>query len=281
MGFFQFTVMRKIRRATHRDWSSFLTLARAENWLVPGSETKLFQTLWSDSVYVVEENFEFCGLVTAVTHQKNGWIGNLIVPEKRRGKGFGTDLFLDACSRLKSQGVLSLWLTASEQGRGLYEKNGFQTITTIERWISVQSLKTYLLNQKVVDSKDKLYEADQKAWGEKRNQLLATVSSSGQVCSLNDSVALLQTENDFNIIGLWYTMSGCLQTNEHVLKSCFSLVSPGQKIIIDLFASSPIRALLPSFGFKFIGDNHLMCCHDNQHVQTSMMVSLASLGSFG
>lgn len=273
--------MRKIRRATHKDWSSFLNLANEERWLVPDTETRLFQTIWSDSVYVLEDNFEFCGLITAVIHQKNAWIGNLIVPKKHRGRGYGSDLFLDACSRIRSKGILSIWLTASEQGRGLYEKNGFQTITTIERWVSVQSVKTCSLSHEDTVAKDKLYEADFKAWGEKRNQLLETTSSSGHACSLHDSVALLQGGEYFSIIGPWYTMSNSLKTNEHLLNRCFNLVPPGQKIIIDLLASSPVRKLLPAYDFKCIGGNHLMTCHKSQHVQTSMMVSLASLGSFG
>lgn len=259
----------------------FLNLANEEGWLVPNTETRLFQSIWSDSVYVIEDNFEFCGLVTAVIHQESAWIGNLIVPKKHRGRGYGSDLFLDACSRIRSKGILSIWLTASEQGRGLYEKNGFQTITFIERWVSVQSVKTLTLNHEDAVAKDKLYEADFKAWGEKRNQLLATATSSGHVCSLRDSVALLQRGKDFSFIGPWYTISSCLQSNGHLLNRCFNLVPHGQKVIIDLFASSPIRKLLPAYDFKCIGGNHLMTNHKNQHVRTSMMVSLASLGSFG
>ena len=116
------------------DWEYFSALASLESWRVPRSELQLFQGPWSQSAYVLDDGV-FCGLVTTVAYKKSAWIGNLIVPHNLRGKGYGSRLFRAVFAGLVKQGICSIWLTASDQGRKIYEREGFFEVGQIERWI--------------------------------------------------------------------------------------------------------------------------------------------------
>lgn len=116
-----------VRRLNQSDWELFSSLAGAENWWAPQSELLLFKGPWSQYDQVFDDD-EFCGLVTAVAYEKSAWIGNLIVPHNLRGKGYGSSLFKAALADLAGRGTTSIWLTASDQGRTIYEKEGFVVV---------------------------------------------------------------------------------------------------------------------------------------------------------
>ena len=99
-------------------------MAAEEGWRIPEVERRLFQGVWTNQALALVEDEIFCGLVTAVAHQRSGWIGNLIVPSPLRGRGYGQRLFRAALELLKRCGVKTACLTASEQGQPLYEKAG-------------------------------------------------------------------------------------------------------------------------------------------------------------
>ncbi|MEJ2199141.1 MAG: GNAT family N-acetyltransferase [Desulfuromonadales bacterium] len=173
--------MIKIQIAQKPDWASFFDLAAAEGWRVPEVERQLFAGRWSDCALALKENDRFSGLVTAVAHQHSGWIGNLIVPEKLRGRGYGSRLFEAALSALQVQGMTSVWLTASESGRPIYEKSGFVAIDEIERWVSCKRAHLGPADSFLKDGGQKLVALDRAAWGEDRRALLEALDAQGKV----------------------------------------------------------------------------------------------------
>jgi hypothetical protein len=70
----------EIMMPTDADWQVFLALAREEGWRVPKSELELFRGPLAGSAFVLRRGEEVLGFVTAVAHERSGWIGNLIVP---------------------------------------------------------------------------------------------------------------------------------------------------------------------------------------------------------
>ena len=116
-----------IRLPNQSDWETFSALACRENWRVPHTELQLFKGAWAQYVRVLDDH-KFCALLSSVAYEKSAWIGNLIVPDSLRGKGYGSHLFKAVFADLVEQEMTSIWLTASAQGRSIYEKEGFEKV---------------------------------------------------------------------------------------------------------------------------------------------------------
>lgn len=273
--------MSTIRPARPSDWIHFCTLAAVEGWRVPQSELQRFQTDWSNFVQVLEIDGGFAGLVTAVPHERSGWIGNLIVPPHLRGRGYGGRLFRAAQKYLTDRGMSTIWLTASEQGRPLYEKFGFVVVERVERW-ALPAVKRSPGGIKIINvNGDVLTNADRLAWSEKRYSFLERLSPYSQLLVDDGSVALLQKGPDLQIIGPWYSRNPCAQSSRLLLQQLVDTAEPSLEIIVDLFTSSPLHGLFVSAGFVCVGQTDLMALGDVSSVDFKMMVSLASLGSIG
>jgi len=269
-----------IRRVQKSDWPEFYELASKEGWRVPAIERKLFEGHWSEFAHVFDDG-SFCGLVTAVAHESSGWIGNLIVPQALRGQGFGSRLFRAALSDLEARGVSACWLTASADGQPLYEKAGFVVVDQIERWVCTRPPGSGQAGGISLTGLEKLFASDRTAWGESRTELLTQISKNGQLLVSDDTVALLQQGDDLQILGPWYSPTLCPRANRQLLQQALIAADPSKELVVDLFASSPLRSLLVATGFELFGRNQLMVKADANRVNRQGMVALASLGSFG
>ncbi len=270
-----------IRTPLPSDWQAFYRLAAAEGWRVPQVERQLLQGAWSQCAYVLDMDGAFAGLVTAVAHEQSGWIGNLIVPQALRGRGFGVTLFRRALTDLAERGMTTCWLTASELGQPIYEKSGFFVVNEVERWVcpprkgSEQRVEEQLL------ARQALRECDRSAWSEDRDALLDHLLESGQVFACDDALALLQKGQDVQILGPWYSRSLCPRANRRLLQQVLAAADPSVEIVADILASSPMRQLLAAARFAPAGSNRLMVKGPSPAVDLNAMVALASLGSVG
>ena len=117
------------------DWGNFFFLAQAEHWVVLPPEVALFRGPLAAWAFGLRHRGEPCGFATAVPYRTFAWLGNLILSPDLRGQGFGAMLFDHVCDRLRRSGTRQIWLTASEQGRPLYQRRGFREVDRIERWL--------------------------------------------------------------------------------------------------------------------------------------------------
>lgn len=269
-----------IRPARQSDWDLFAHHACAEGWRIPRAELALFRGPWAEHAQVLDDD-RFCGLVTAVPHEKSGWIGNLIVPQALRGQGYGTLLFEHALNRLAERNLSSVWLTASAMGRPIYEKYGFAAVGTIERWAAGQRSASAAGAAVAADGGAQLRHSDRRAWGEDRSLLLEALAGMGRAFARNDSVAMLQQEPGLQIVGPWYSSTHCLHDNLALLQDILAQADPAGEVVIDLLASSAIRQLLVTKGFYCLGKTALMVRGAVSAPGLDELISLASLGSFG
>jgi GNAT superfamily N-acetyltransferase len=263
------------------DWQQFSQLAAAEGWRVPLLERRLFAGPWVQQALVLKSAGRFGGLVTAVAHQRSGWIGNLLVPPELRGRGFGSRLFFAALDRLLAAGLTRVWLTASEQGRPLYEKSGFRIVDQLERWVRPARDEGFTGPVPESATLDQLPPAERRVWGEERSELLLQLAVQGKVFACRDSVALLQTGEELQLIGPWYSADACPRSNRQLLQQLLAAAEPGVELASDVLVSSPLRTLLVASGFQAVGRTLLMARGDTSAVDLSQLVALASLGSFG
>lgn len=265
-----------IRPPRKSDWEQFFALAMAEGWRVPQIERQLFESVWAQYARVLVVDGEFSGLVTVVPHEKSSWIGNLIVPEHLRGRGYGGLLFATALKELARCGSASIWLTASKLGQPIYEKAGFVAVDRIERW--VLSTAERESSEFKDDQQGDLLQADRDVWSEDRSSLLLQLLENGRVYRCGESVALLQSGVDMQIVGPWYGRDAA--DHRQLLRQIVMVVTPGRELVIDLFASSSLQKTLVEVGFVCRDSNQLMV-RGEAHADLGGMVSLASLGSVG
>ena len=268
-----------IRLPNQSDWETFSALTCRENWRVPHTELQLFKGPWAQYVRVLDDG-KFCGLLTSVAYENSAWIGNLIVPHQLRGKGYGSHLFKSAFEALVEQGMTSIWLTASEQGRSIYEREGFVEVDCIERWVlsprdeigsPVEGEAFY----------EELFYTDRLVWSENRAPLLSVLCNGGKVFTVEGAIALLQKGPDVQIIGPWYAHEIALQTHQDFLEMMIAATEPNIPVVVDFLASSPLPALCTSAGFQLTGRTSLMTYGKIGSIDLKSMVSLASLGSVG
>jgi GNAT superfamily N-acetyltransferase len=269
-----------IRHPKQADWKRFSSLACAENWSVQHTELQLFKGSWAPCAHVLDDD-GFCGLVTAVAYEKSAWIGNLIVPHDLRGKGYGRHLFKSVLAGLVEKGMASVWLTASEQGRKIYEREGFVRVDGVERWVLPSPVGDPDFSVAAESTCEELLTADRLVWGEDRNSLLSAICKGGKVFTIDGAIALLQSGPDFQVVGPWYSHDSNTCSNKDLLQSLIASSNPSVKMVIDCLSSSPIPILCESVGFKCTGKSPLMAYGDFGSIDMESMMSLASLGSVG
>jgi len=270
----------KIDSPTDADWKVFLALARDEGWRVPKNELALYRGTLAGSAYVLRAGEEVRGFVTAVAHEKSGWIGNLIVPRDCRGFGYGALLFDHAVALLERQGVRQLWLTASPEGRPIYEKRGFAAVDGIVRW-TLKAEGGELAGGEGQRDGASLLAGDRAVWGESRHRMLSPLAKEGQVFACGGTIALLQSGRGMQVLGPWLSAQLCPQENRRVLLSVLAAAAQRCELVTDVVESSPLQALLRAAGFTRQGRCDLMLRGAPGEVRLTQLVALASLGSMG
>ena len=266
-----------------RDWTAFCAWAQAEGWRVPASELAIYRRELAGSAFVLRDSDEVpLGMVT-VCHQPGGaWIGNLIVDPQRRGAGFGRRLFEHAVDFLSAAGVGSLWLTASPQGRAIYERAGFREAGRIERWVwSGVGTNGEILDIGRPGDLPGLLKADAAAWGYSRAGLLTLLARGGRIVASGSSVAMLQPADGVSVIGPWLSADLCPRSNRTVLAGILDSFAGAGEIAVDLVGGSPVCLLLQAAGFSRVGETVLMVRGAPGPVRFAEIMSLASLGSMG
>lgn len=262
------------------EWPVFLDWAAAEGWRVPEVELELFRGAYAGSMYALRADGAPVAFVSAVGHGRSGWIGNLIVDPERRGRGYGATLFDFAASELRRAGVADLWLTASAQGRPLYERRGFRSVGRVARW-SAAGRDGGGVDAPAVAGLAELEGGECTVWGEVRGSLLAALASRGAILAAGGSVALLQPGGAMRVLGPWLSPERCPRESRRLLVAALEGAGPGVEVVADVLESSGMAALLAAAGFERRGGVELMVHGDAAGVELGGLVALASLGSIG
>jgi GNAT superfamily N-acetyltransferase len=265
------------------EWDVFRHWAASEGWRVPVRELSLYRNEFADSAFVLRDGASApLGFVTVCRQQCSAWIGNLIVDPAQRGMGYGRQLFQHAVSTLSTRGVGMLWLTASADGRPLYENCGFRETGRVERWVwSGVGLPGKTCATPGAGELFTLVRADAAAWGHSRAELLSLLACGGRVLSSGSTVALLQPGDDLCILGPWLSADLCPRANRMVLMKTLESFSGAGEIAVDILGGSPVRPLLHAAGFRQCGETVLMMRGGAERVRFRDIVALASLGSMG
>jgi GNAT superfamily N-acetyltransferase len=101
-------------------------LANTMNWNMATEDFEFMMNLEPEGCFVLFHGAERVGIATSVSFGEVGWFGNLIVKEKHRKEGAGSQLLKHAIDYLKNQGVKTIGLYAYPYLIGFYESFGFE-----------------------------------------------------------------------------------------------------------------------------------------------------------
>jgi predicted N-acetyltransferase YhbS len=135
-------------------------------------------------VLVAERDGRPVGGVCCASFGRTGWIGALgVLPDARR-RGVGEALTRAACARLRERGAETVLLFATDMGRPLYERLGFEAEGSVSAWRGTAGTASAGLVLRVVREDDRaaIRALDRAATGEDRAPVLdALVPLSGLV----------------------------------------------------------------------------------------------------
>jgi ribosomal protein S18 acetylase RimI-like enzyme len=261
-----------------RDIAPFLRLALAEGWVCERWELDFLRHEFPAGCCVVREGERAVAFITAIRYGSSGWIGNLLVRREKRGRGLGTILMETVLSALVADGARTIWLTASDDGRPMYERLGFVAIDRIRRWRGRGGGGGGLMAGPVTI--DDLFQRDRAGWGDTRESILRVVTERGETAVCDHGFLVLQPAPGGVQLGPW----SCEDrgSSENLLSWARAMVGSDREMFLDVPAANAAAAqLLRNHGFAVCGETLLMYLGDPPDYRPESVYALASMGSMG
>lgn len=264
-----------IEQFRYEDIDDFLALAAAEGWISDRWEFEFLLEQFPAGCLTARKEEKLTGFVTAIKYDTSGWVGNLIVGSECRGQGVGGALMKQALAVLTAAGAETVWLTASKQGKPLYEKLGFTVIDVINRWVG-RGLWSGSGGRPVA-SRSEVLAIDSAGWGDRRDSLIDAAMQRGTLFCAEGGFLVSQPCGDGIQVGPWGGHGAALLLNEALL-----VAGKGTKVVLDV----PIRNtaqtdFLLGKGFSIQGSTLLMYRGKAPAYAPEQIGALASMGSMG
>ncbi len=171
----------KIRPLRSNDIPSLLELSQQAGWNQTQADWERMIALAPDACHGIEADDRIVSSTTGIRHGHDlAWIGMVLTHEAHRGRGYATALVQHAIDHLRDK-VAWIKLDATDTGKPVYARLGFQDETEVQRWERkpgpVEKASSYLIHEYAVDpSFDRAY------FGAYRVPLLNALRRDGESC---------------------------------------------------------------------------------------------------
>jgi ribosomal protein S18 acetylase RimI-like enzyme len=265
------------------DIAEFLKMATVEDWVAEAWEFDFLLEVFPEGCFCVRDRTgKGAAFVTSLRHEKSGWIGNLIVAEEFRGQGLGGALFRKAMEALHAAGVSTFWLTASNSGKLLYEKYGFNSLDAIVRWSGNgrQRLAGHTRCTGSAELSSSVSCLDSKAWGDRRDTLLTATAGRGRLLLEEKGFLVMQPCGTAMQIGPFTALAS--STADEIFTASLGAVPINTRVYVDAPASNHSAARLYSRrGMRMTGSTELMYAGVKPKYHPDVLYGLATMGSCG
>jgi GNAT superfamily N-acetyltransferase len=252
-----------LRTMTKQDIPAGLRLKDLAGWNQTAADWNRFLEASPSGCFVAEVDEHVCGTVTTISFEERfAWVGMVLVDREYRNRGIGTQLLERAIAYLDQQGIPTIKLDATPQGKPLYEKLRFVTEYQIQRWILKRTLGKDVgtfgstpasLSAAQLES---IFRMDQKVFGADRISLLRSLQEEIPHFALgvwnDDRVRgyLLGRRGSFaDHLGPWMASD---EDSARLLLDKFLARSERETIVVDcLPANRAIIDLLRGCGFSY------------------------------
>ncbi|MBJ6725185.1 GNAT family N-acetyltransferase [Geomesophilobacter sediminis] len=217
------------------------------------------------------------GWCFSIRYGRSGWIANLYLAPRWRGRGIGLELARRALQALRGAGVENIWLTASEAGRPIYERLGFLPVDTVNSWVGFGADGERRAPHR--RATPAMLDLDQAGWGEPKAPAIAELVRRGSLFEEKDGFVTAQEWKGLVRVGPW----ACREwlTAWGLLDAVLALAGRARPVLVHApVGNSAAAALLFMHHFRVVENHLLMCCGDPSAYDPTFIFSLA-LGSIG
>ncbi len=252
--------------------------ADAEGWICENWEFEFLLRVFPHGCLVARETGKPIGFITSVKYGTSGWVGNLIVRPALRGMGVGNTLMKKVLASLAEAGARTVWLTASAEGKPVYERLGFVEFDTIKRWRGAANSPGEPARDEA--SVADIMAIDMAGWGDIRQPILEEVAKRGTTFVRNGGFLVKQPCGEAFQFGPWGATER--QAAASLLATALAQTATGTHIFLDVpVGNVDAAALLHTAGFTIRGSTTLMCLGEPPVYVPARIYALASMGSMG
>ncbi|GBE55674.1 MAG TPA: GNAT family N-acetyltransferase [Euryarchaeota archaeon] len=267
----------------HSDITELLEFANKEGWVSDAQEYEFLLGNNPEGCFTLEFGGEVAGGITTILYNHSAWIGNFIVREELRNRGFGTELFIKALNFLEMR-VRTIYLTASPRATSLYTRSGFSQIMRINRWRyrgeNTRKMEDYISTPS--DTKEALT-MDNLSWKDDRSVLLEYNFNKSRIFlnRLPDGFLVIIRIAGVDIIAPWEVREGNHKTAESLLSDAMYFIE-NRSVMLDVPENNHYAEnLLKEYGFYISGHTWFMVKGKLPGINFDNIFAMASLGSIG
>lgn len=201
------------------DVPSAMELSTAANWNQSSEDWLRVIQLSIKGCRCIEDAGKIVATTILLPYGKHlAWIGMVLTRPEYRRQGLARRLMEDAISDAELDGIRTLKLDATDEGRPLYESLGFVVEETVERWgrdgeFGAAKAKAYVDSGVSTDCSsdarisDDLFAKDEVAFGVSRKTLLEMLSKSGRINTTSCGYVLSRSGRTARYLGPCVTTS--------------------------------------------------------------------------
>ena len=275
----------KIRQLHFADLPFAWNCIQSVGW--NGEDATALNTLYeydADGCFLLEHQGVPAGICIAIKYAHSAFIGDLIILDKFRGRGFGHALFQQAVDYLDSSGVQSIYLDAALKAVPIYQRCGFRTIDKSLRFAGkVRGQNTSQVRHMQASDLPAVIAGDRKYFGDDRSFFLqrlferypqyALVAESDSKLS---GFLFAHPGIDILTVGPWLSWGTC---NPLPLLENLAIYEPTINFRIGALAGhKETVAMLRSIP-GFVERNHCLRMLRGNDTKTAIHANLISIGS--
>ena len=202
------------------DVPSAMELSTAANWNQTSEDWRRVMQLSIEGCRCIDDVGKIIATTTLLPYGKRlAWIGMVLTRPEYRRQGLARRLMKDAIAKAELDGIRTLKLDATDEGRPLYESLGFVVEEAVERWgrdeeLDLAKVKPLADTCAIKACSDdahipgNLFAQDEKAFGVSRKKLLEVLANSGRVNATSNGYVLSRSGRTSRYLG------PCLITSE-------------------------------------------------------------------
>ncbi|MGH9495423.1 MAG: GNAT family N-acetyltransferase, partial [Candidatus Sulfotelmatobacter sp.] len=166
----------ELRLLRPADVASAFELSAQAGWNQTEDDWRMLLELAPESCWGIDTNGVLAATTTLVCYgQRLSWIGMVLTRQEFQRRGLAKRLFEKALRHAGQIGIETVKLDATEQGRPLYERFGFQSERTIERWLRVGATSMKIPTS--ARAMEIWREVDRERFGADRSELLGKLAA--------------------------------------------------------------------------------------------------------
>jgi GNAT superfamily N-acetyltransferase len=238
------------------DVSQALRLSTAAGWnQIEGDWVRLIR-LWPDSCFAMRDADRLIGTGTLAHYGTLGWIGMILVDEPERGRGLGSAMMGHLLRHADARPLTSVGLDATELGRPIYQKLGFEDQREIVRWAGPAHAARASTRSATPNDRPAIARLDRAAAGVDRSPLLRTISAEAGaqmrvVERRGEIVAFGLSRRGRTAAHIGPVIALSVEDAEAIVADlrCDAAESRAAQVFIDVPAESELSTRLPRAGF--------------------------------